>query len=253
MRFALPVLFCLPLYIGTLSAAAQAQDYQTILNIPAGQTLVNLSATERAEVEQDLLIATLRFEAENEDPKALQNRINEVMTKAVDTAKKYKGVKVTTQQYYVHPYDYDPDPRPYNKGERPKLERTWRGNQGIQIKGTAADEVLELTGTLQDMGLTMNGLNYTLSPELMEQTHESLLEAALQKLTAKADRAAKALGKSSSDLREVNVDMGGGFPQPQPMMRGMAMSAEMAPMAAPVASPGESTITLTVSARAMLK
>jgi len=69
----------------------------------------------------------------------------------------------------------------------------------------------------------------------------------------KADRAARALGKSSAELLEINVDMGG-FQQPQ-MMRAMSMGAEMASskMDAPVAAPGQSDITLTVSARAMLK
>lgn len=232
---------------------AAAQEYQTILDIPAGQTLVNLSATERAEVEQDLLVATLQFESQDKDPRALQDRINELMGKAVAKAKTYPSVKISTQQYYVYPHEYDPNPRPYQPNEAPrKLERTWRGQQGLQLESKQADDLLKLTGELQAMGLTMSGLNYTLSPELLESTQDSLLEAALAKLTAKAQRAAKALGKGKADLLEVNVDMGGYHPQP---MHTMAMGAEMgmARMDAPVADPGESDITLTVSARAMLK
>ena len=38
---------------------AAAQDYQTVLDIPEGATLVSLSATERVEVDQDLLVADL--------------------------------------------------------------------------------------------------------------------------------------------------------------------------------------------------
>ncbi|GJL84282.1 MAG: hypothetical protein DHS20C02_00570 [Micavibrio sp.] len=223
---------------------ANAQDYKTLLDIPEGATLVSLSATERVEVEQDLLTANLRYEAENTSAKELQDEINKIMQKAVDEAKKVKSVKVSTQQYYVHEYRRDKH-----------APRVWRGNQGLQIKGKTADELLELAGELQEMGLKMNGLSYSVSPDLMEETRENLLEETLIKLKSKAERTAKALGKSKADLLQVNVDMGGGhYAQPQ-MMRTMA-HAEMAmdsKMAAPVAAPGQSNITLTVSAQALLK
>lgn len=251
-----PFLIAALLFAPFLVKPAAAQDYKTILDIPEGQTLVNLSASERVEVEQDLLVATLNYNTEDDDPRALQDRINTLMAKAVEKAKAYKDVKVTTQQYYVYPYDYDPHPRPYTPGEPPrKLERKWRGQQGLSLESKKAGDLLKLTGELQEMGLAMNGLNYTLSTELLESTQESLLEAALKKLTAKADRTAKALGKTKADLREVNVDMGGYYPQP--MMRTMAMEgaamAMDAKMAAPVAQPGQSDITMTVSARVLLK
>ena len=234
---------------------AQAQDYKTILDIPAGQTIINLSANERVEVQQDLLVASLRFESENVSPKALQDEINKIMTKALDLAKTYKDVKVETDQYYVYPYDPEP-PKPLKDGEKPsKSIRTWRGSQGLTIKSTTANQVLELTGALQEMGLSMNGLNYTISPALIEKTQDSLMEIALAKLQAKAERTAKALGKSKADLVEVNVDVGGNYyPQPM-MMRAMAMDAGavMEKAAPPVAAPGQSDINLTVSARAVLK
>lgn len=240
------LLLCLPF------APASAQDYQTILGIPEGQTLISLSASEEVEVQQDLLIANLEVNMQDDDPEALQDDINKAMEKAVALAKKYPSVKVATRQYYVYPYDYDPNPRPVDGSAPQQTKRSWRGSQGLELKGAQANELLELTGELQSMGLVMNGLNYTLSPALLEQTQESLLEAALTKLKAKAERAAKALGKTSADLLEVNIDMGGGY-SPQPMMRTMAMDSGAAKMSAPVAEPGQSTVNLTVSARAMLK
>lgn len=244
MRFMLPALFCV-----FLSTAAMAQDYKTILDLPEGAALVSLSASERVEIEQDMLIATLRYEADNADPSALQDEINKAMQKAVEAAKKVSSVKVSTQQYYV--YEYDP-----NQGKPlAASQKMWRGQQGLMIKGKKADDVLKLVADLQTMKLKMEGLTYTVSPELLEETRESLLENALVKLKAKADRTAKALGKSSSELKQINVDIGGYYPQPY-MARGgavmdaMAMKAEVA---APVAAPGESEITLTVNAQALLK
>ncbi|MBU0799814.1 MAG: SIMPL domain-containing protein [Alphaproteobacteria bacterium] len=238
-----------------LPVAAYAQDGgKSILDLPAGQTVINLSTSERVEVDQDLLVAVLRIEAENKDPRALQNEINTLMKKAVDAAKATPDVKVTTQQYYVYPHDpAPPQPLP-GKTEVQKEERIWRGNQSLEVKSTKADDLLALVGKMQDMGLVMNGLAYTLSPDKAESTRDGLMEAALEKLTAKATRAAKALGKTEANLLEVNVDAGGYYPQPM-MMNAMADmgGARMEKMAAPVAAPGQTEITMTVSARALLK
>ena len=239
----------------TFPFIANAQDYKTILDIPPGATLVNLSATERVEIDQDLLVATLRYEAQNADPRKLQDDINGIMNAALEKAKAVSSVKVSTEQYYVYPYDYDPTPQPVQKGQlREKLQRIWRGSQGMQIKGTDAAALLKLAGELQDMGLAMGGLGYMISPDLLEKTQESLLEAALTKLKSKAERTAKGLGKTKADLLEVNVDMGGYYPQPMMARAPMAdMAMAKAEMAAPVAAAGQSEITLTVSARALIR
>lgn len=99
----------------------------------------------------------------------------------------------------------------------------------------------------------MNGLNYTLAPDTAIEVQDSLMEAALEQLQERANRAAKALGKSGAELREVNVNSSG-IPY-QPMMRAQSMKMEMASdsMAAPVAAAGETTLTLNVNARAILK
>lgn len=242
-----------------LPAAALAQDGgKGLFDLPPGQTVINLSTVERVEVDQDLLVARLRFEGENKDPRVLQNEINTLMKKAVDLAKADPSVKVTTQQYYVYPVDPNPPVVPMpsleKKAADKKEERVWRGSQELEIKSEKADNLLELTGKMQDLGLVMSGMSYTLSPDKAQATQESLMEAALEKLGQKADRAAKALGKSGADLLEVNVDSGGYYPQPMMMSARMEMDgASMGKMAAPVAAPGQTEITMTVSAKALLK
>ena len=246
MRFIMVLAFVL-----TLAGPAIAQDYKTILDIPKGATLINLSATERVEVKQDLLTATLRIQSESKNAKKVQDNINEIMTKALAKAKAYKDVKTTTQHYSVHQYNL-----PHNKA-RPNTisEKSWRGQQSLQIKSTNSDQLLELAGKLQALGMSMNGLTYSVSPALLEETRDAMLETALIKLKTKAQRAAKALEKSSSDLLEINLNSNGGgrhYPVAQPMMMKSMSVAEMS-MDAPVAQGGESVITLTVSARAILR
>lgn len=177
----------------------------------------------------------------------LQDEINKKMAKAVEAAKKVESVKVSTGGYYV--YQYDPDPK------SPRNDMEWRGSQSLEIKGKKADDLLKLVGDLQDMGLSMQGLSYSVSPELMEETQNNMLEAALAKLKTKAERTARALGKTSADLLNINVDMGSPL-YARPMMARAEMAMDMggsAKMAAPVAEPGQSDITLTVSATALLK
>ncbi|MCF8496587.1 MAG: SIMPL domain-containing protein [Alphaproteobacteria bacterium] len=232
-----------------LPAPAFAQDMNTLLDIPDGATMVNLSVNERVEVDQDLLVANLQIQAENNDGRALQDEINKTMKKAVDAAKAAPTVKVSTQSYQVYPYDQNPDPK---RGEN--IIRKWRGSQELMLKSTDSTALLKLTGDLQEMGLNITSLNYTVSPELLEETQNSLLEGALLKLKTKADRTAKALGKNTVDLLNINVDTGGYYPQPM-MMGGVAMDmmSAKAEMASPVAEAGQSEISLNVSAQVLIK
>ena len=81
-----------------------------------------------------------------------------------------------------------------------------------------------------------------------------MLEAALEKLQSRAERAAAALGKKKAELKEINTQ--GNYRPHQPVYARGAPMMEMAmdsAMAAPVASPGETTITMNVSAKALLR
>ncbi len=222
-------------------AAAQQQD--PILSLPDGQVILNISATERKEVEQDLLVATLSYNVTKRDAAEIQNEINTAMAGALAEAKKVDTVKVETGGYYVHETI---EPR--------TQEKLWQGSQSITLKSKNSEDLLALTGKLQALKLNMNGLNYTLDPDTAVKIQDELMEAALIQLQTRADRAAKALKKSGAELREVNTQ---GMDMPvMPMARSyakMEMAVASDAMAAPVAAAGETTITLTVSARAILK
>ena len=175
------------------------------------------------------------------------------MTKALELAKKESSFKVSTGAYSVYKFD---NPIIVNKqtGEQ-KTEPLWRGSQTIDIESKDATKLLDAVGKIQGMGFAMNNLAYTLSPEVTEKVRDELMVDALKKLTAKADIVAKTLGKTKVDLVDVNVDAGGPV---MPMYKAMMSRAEAAPMAAdamiaPVAEAGETDVSLTVSARALIK
>lgn len=237
----------LSLLIISFSNQSLAQIEDPIFKLEQNQSLLHINATESREVDQDLLIATLRIESENESNKFVQNEVNTAMAKALEMAKEYEDVKAITRGYNVHSYDK-------NSGKRnmPRND-VWKAQQSVELKSKNADALLELAGKIQTAGFVMGGLNYVLSPEKAAQIQDEMLEAALEKLQNRAERAAKALGKTKAELKEINTQ-GNYVPRP----RVMHARAEMAMMAAdsvaaPVASAGETTITMNVSAKALLK
>ena len=232
--------------IYALPLSLPAQDYKTLLDIPEGATLINLSVTERTEVDQDLLTTRLTYQVENESPELLQEEINTVMKQALKAAKKVKSVKTSTQNYRVYEY------KPSRYKNKPHSKKIWRGEQSLVIKSKTPSDLLQLAGDLQAMGLTMASLNYEVSPELAEKTQNNMLEAVLEKLRAKARRSAQALGKKNVHLLQVNINNNGHLYSPRPMMARMKSKMMADSMSAPVAAPGQSNITLSVSAQALL-
>jgi predicted secreted protein len=245
----IPILHLFALIIAiSVTSLASAQVEDPIFNLQQNESLLHISATERREVDQDLLLAELRIEVEDVSNQVVQNRVNTAMAKALELAEDYSHVKAITRSYNVHQYDQN--------GGRKGMPRNmiWKGQQTLKLKSTDAEELLELAGKIQAHGFLMAGLNYTLSPEAAAKVQDEMLEAALLKLQNRAQRAAVALGKKTAELKEINTQ-NNNMPRPQAYQRGpvMAMASESADMAAPVASPGETTISMTVSAKALLR
>lgn len=247
--------FLLPALAATaigFSPAAMAQETIDIQKVPAGQTVLNISATERVEVQEDWLTASLRAEIENTDPVALQNEINTLMKKAVDKAKTLKDARVSTEGYYVYPF-YPDTKQPQSDAEREQSKK-WRGSQSVSISGKDAQSILNIVGELQAMGLSTSGLYYSLSTEVTESTRDSLMEAALKKIDEKAKRAGKAINKPHADLIEISIDTNTPSYGRPVMMRAMAADSMMEKsVSTPVAEPGMTEVVTTVTARVLLK
>ena len=233
-----------------MSGAANAQQNDIKLLEP-GQTIISLSAIEQMELQQDLLQASLRVEIDDKDPKGIQNKINTDMQSALAAAKNYSDVKTSTGQYYV--YSYDPNPQPTQNLRDAKERIVWKGSQTINLSSKNSQQLLELAGKIQELGFVMNGLNYTLSPERSEEYKDTLMTQALKKIQNRAAIAAKALGKSEYDIIEVSIDNAGPIMPMPVMMKSARMESADAGMAAPVAQSGEQTVSMSVTARVLLK
>lgn len=209
-------------------------------------THLNLSVSESTEVEEDLLIVNLRFETEGKTSQDVQKEINKKMESALAEVKKQSKISVSTENYSV--YQYSPCT---HKGE--KSQTIWKGGQSIQLKGNNFMEILKTTGILQSMGLAVNGLSYVVSPELSEETRDSLMEKSVEKLLNKAKRVAKVLGKDDIKVLNINVDSNSYYPSPILMRSSDMMVKNIGAESVPVASPGQSRISTTVSANILIK
>jgi predicted secreted protein len=231
----------LPLSTLLVSLLTVPVSAQNINLLPEGQTLITLSVTERVQVEQDTLVATLRVERDHRDAVALQSEINAAMAQALETAEGDEAVKVSTGYYSVYQYNTSPQGGRNNE--------VWRGSQSLTLEGQDAAKILALAGEIQEQGFLMSELSYVLSTARADEVRDSLMESAIARATANVERAARAMGKTDVDIAVLDVDAALGYAQPMMMARGVAMDAME--MAAPVAEAGESEVSLTVRVQAV--
>jgi predicted secreted protein len=225
------------------SSAVLAQNEFSLGALEPGQLLLNLNATEQRDVAQDTLNASLQYSAQGRNRADLQDEVNTAMRKALDILEDADGVEYFTTQYQVYVIEA-------GRPSRTDVENpVWRAQQDIALTSMNSDALLEVMGLLQAAGLVVTSQYYSLSTERYEEVAASLMEAALAKLQSRANEAAAGLGKSGAELIEVSLD---GSPNFAFRERAVAYSMDAAAMAPPVAVPGETQVSMTVSARAVL-
>jgi predicted secreted protein len=231
-----------------MSQPLLAQNQLNLGQLDAGQLVLNLSLTEQAQVDQDTLNASLQYVTQGRDRRALQEEVNRVMQAALEQVRKVTAVEAETTSYHVQ----------IVQSGRPTradiANPVFRAQQGLQLTSVDSAALLELLGSLQADGLTLNGLYYSLSAAAHERVAAELLHTALTKLQSRAADAASVLGKGSAALVEVSMDGTPNFMEARMYaMPVRAMAADSAAdYAPPTAEPGQTTVSVSVSARAVL-
>lgn len=233
------------LLLAALAApAALAQNEFALGSREPGQLLLNLSATEQRDVPQDTLNASLQYAAQGRNRAELQDEVNGAMRRALDILEASSSVEFFTTQYQVYVVDA-------GRPSRTDVENpVWRAQQEVALTSLDSDALLEAMGQLQAAGLVVTSQYYSLSNARYEEVAAELMQDALAKLQSRANEAASGLGKGRAELIEVSLDGSPNF-----AFRGeraVMMSMDAAAMAPPVAVPGETQVSMTVSARAIL-
>ncbi len=210
-------------------------------------TYLNLSVTETKQIEPDTLIASLRYESESESAKEVQNKINQLMKKALSVLEKKENVEVSTQQYSVYKFY-----KPLKQGAPEK--ELWKGSQSIGIKSKSTEDILALSGQLQEIGLVMSDLHYEVSLTKIEEARTSMVENALNKLLSHSKRIAGIIGLKEVKIKNINIDGDNRYPPvPYPKLMRTAATNMVSSIADPVSAPGKIDITLNISATILLK
>jgi predicted secreted protein len=240
-------LFSAGFLLGLLISSAPlfAQNQLSLGELQPGQLALNLSASEQLDVAQDTLNATLEFATQGRDKVELQDQVNKAMQQALALLKGTEGINFQTTTYQV--YIVQNEPGRFNVNNP-----VWRAQQSVQLDSLDSAALLDIVGQLQGMGLTVGNLYYSLSTEQYEKVAAELTGKVLQTLQARAEAAASALNKNKADLVEVSLDGNSNVPMFRRGAYDMAAMAGAESVAPPVADPGETQVSVTVSARAIL-
>lgn len=240
-------ILAVPVFVLGLAACDNAKAQTVQRTLPDDATVVNLNESAERDVTPDTMRARLMAQASSESAATAQASVNAAMAKALARAKAL-GLEVETGGYNTY-QESPPRPASLPPGAKPPAP-IWRAQQSLILTATDDAKLLEAVGALQNEGLLLQELGYTVSRAQSRALQDELFNEALQRLTARAEKAGQALGMRFEGWARVGLN--GGVIQRPVMMKTMGMAAESR-AAPPVAAAGEQTISVSVDGEAILR
>ena len=224
MRFlTVPLLLLLPFLV---SAHEQIDHYDR----------VHLTASAQTQIENDTVIATLYALEEGSDPVQLANLVNERINKAVKLVKQHSAIKLQTISYSSNPVHY-----------KNKITG-WRVRQEIRLESKDMVLMSDVLGRLQQT-LALQGMSFTVSPELKNKTDDMLISEALKVFEQRAKNITQHLKRKNYKIVDINISTSANHYARR--------SYEVAAMASKASSPaiegGERTLQVSVSGQIELE
>jgi predicted secreted protein len=202
----------------------------------------SLSSEASAEVDNDLMIATLVVQQEDKDAALLADKVNSTMAWAINQLRAFASLKVKTR-------DYQTSPR-YDTSQSRRLIG-WRATQTLQLETddfTSAGKAIQM---MQER-LQVQSIALIAKPETRQAASDRLIGEALTAFKERAVLVQKNMGASSYKVLDVNIQSG------QNSVPMFEASADMGVMkrgsvaAEPVMEPGTSRVSVQVYGRVQL-
>ncbi len=233
----LPTLLTPALFGAALALSATPALADTVASNGSGpETVLSLSASADTALPADLLTIHMRAEATGTDAVSVQQTVNQTVSKTLAKIKTVSGITASTGSYNVWERN---DPAAANR-------KSWQASQTIALSAHRFDTLLDLVGRLQQDGLLVSGMEYSLSDEARRSVHDRLVADAIARLKADTAVAAKSLGMRVSYIKTIRIDPeSGGRPI---MLKSMAAAAPVAPSG----EPAEQRVQLSVEAEVAL-
>lgn len=210
------------------TSLAQAQTAPALTEVKG--TKVSFDAHATAQVDNDVMRATLFVEMEDTDATRLAEKVNRATNDAIKLANGFTGLRVKTSGYTTYPVI-----------SKEKIAR-WRSRSEITVEGEDFRRMAEAIGKLQVL-MQLGGVEFSVSPATRAKAEETLTQSAIAEFLRKAEQVAKAFKGTKFNVLEATVSADGGFIPPRPMMM-KSMAAESVP--APDLQGGTSRVTVTV-------
>lgn len=204
-----------------------------------GSTQLNITAHAEREIDNDLMTVQLAAERRASEVTEATAQVNTVMRRALEHVARDPAVEPRTLSYTTSPV-YDRD--------RSRAEPVvWQVRQVLELTGRDFDSLTAIAGDLQNLGLAITEIHFSVSPESRGRVRQELLVEAIRQWQRVAQEMGAAIGASHVFPKQLSL-LHDGFPDPRPMS---ALASGMEEMTAtPALEAGRSTVRVTVSGEA---
>ncbi len=231
--------------MASVSVTAQAQAQ--IASMPTSGSVVIVPAYGEVTHVNDQVVATFAIEEQDKDKQAAASRVNQKMKQGTALVRQADPqALLKTQGYYTYPVY--PEQRADGSAPKVRVATAWRVGQYLQLTTTNLAALPKTVASAQSL-LTLNSLQFGLSPATSKKLDDERIAATYQNLNERMSSIARAMGRSVTDavLDTVDFEGSGAYAQQDgmaaaPMMRGAMMKAESAQVEEPSFEPGETTL-----------
>lgn len=199
---------------------------------PLRYNQVRLQAQQSESVSNDTMHVTLNTYAEMQDPAKLAARINQEMDWALEKAKQYSDIKVSTGSYQTWPVT------------RKEVTTGWRGQQNLMLEGRDTELLSQLTGELQKK-LKIKSMSFSVSDEKRIAVENRLIDAALNAFKVRALIVGENL--DARGYRIVDINVGASAQRPPVMYQARVATMAMESNDSVAVEGGESDVQVSVS------
>lgn len=188
------------------------------------------------QVANDELTAVLYAEQQGQDTAAMANTVNQAITWAMELAKQQTGIESRTLNYTTNPV--------YTDGR----VTGWQVRQSIQLKSKDSKALSGLLGQLQEK-LRIEGISYSVSPEVQANSEKALIDQALKNFKERAEQLKTGMGRAEYRVVKLDVQaVGSDFPQPLYRMAAMDAAGAAPAPAPPSLDSGKQNLQVNVQA-----
>lgn len=222
------------------TAQAAPIGYQTSMNNTLNYGLLNFSAEASRKVDNDQTNATLSKVVQNKSSSEVANQINETLNRALQIAKKYPQVQVSTGNQSTYPQ--------YDKNQKIS---GWTGSANLNLKSTDTVAISKLIAELQAF-MTSDGISFSVSDETRKKVEQDLMVEASKNFQRQAQALLPAWNAKDYQLVNLDFQRGGDYGGRVRVMPVMMAEATNAKVTSQDFQAGESTVTVTASGSVQL-